>query len=371
MVVRRQRPPIGLAWIITWPLGAVFAAVAFLAANELRRPGLPGDVSQPTASAEWNERLPARIAALETSLRKGPLALGAAIEEERGSGALRYKYRRYTVQLVPGDRPRAEAAIETARTVDAGLTVSTVEGTDETEVRFGLDGLLVANLRVLWREHPEDPPRLAVIIGPLGDDLRQARYAIEGLDAPIVLGIRPQRPFSRQVAELGKIFEREAIVQLDRGGDTVAPTPAEAEVQPLEIGALLAAVPGAVGVAWSGSDAAVARPDQQLMAELDRRHLLFVGARGEAQNGGLPAPVVLSATETEPHALDEQLLTAGLDAEQRGRVVIMAPPTDGVLTALQQALPQWRARGVEVVPVSVLSAGGALRGAPAPTLSHR
>ncbi len=370
MVVRRQRPPVGLAWVVTWPLSAVFAALAFLAANELRQHGQGGDGAPPPASAEWNERLPARIAALEAALRKGPLNLGAAVEEERGSGALRYKYRRYTVQLVPADRPRADAAIEAARTADAGLTAAITDGAEQTDIRFGLDGLLVSSLRVLWREHPEDPPRLAVIIGPLGDDLRQARYVIEELDAPIVLGIRPQSPFSRQVAELGKIFEREAVAQLDAGGAAAA-TPADAGPSRLEIGAILTAVPDAVGLAWSGVDAAVPEPDRQLLAELDRRHLLFVGARGDASGAGLPAPLVLSASVVERDALEAQLRAAGVDAEGRGRVVIMAPPTEGVLAALQQALPQWRARGVEIVPVSVLSAGGARRGAPRPTLSHR
>ncbi|MGD9763924.1 MAG: divergent polysaccharide deacetylase family protein [Candidatus Binatia bacterium] len=374
MAVRGERPPIGLAWVITWPLGAVFAALAFLAAENLRHPWGSSGSPLPTAtsSGAWNERLPARIAALDAALRSGPLRLTAPLEEERGSGALRYKYRLYEVQLAPAHRERADLTIDAARGADPGLTVTTAQDADKTEVRLGLDGLLVSTVRVLWREHPEMRPRVSVIVGPLGDDLRLARHVIETIDAPIALGIRPQRPFSRQIAQLAKMFDRAAIVQLD-GGLIAAPATPGVEPLPLrDIDTVLVSVPDAVGLAWSGTDPAVPRPHRDAIAELDRRHLLFVGDRGREHDGAMPVPIALAQVSEVPVTLAQQLRAVVAEAQRRGRAVAIAPPTDAGIAALQEAVPHWRAQGIDVVPVSALLAAGE----PAPpsqpaTLSHR
>jgi hypothetical protein len=109
------------------------------------------------------------------------------------------------------------------------LAATAENTTDGTDVKVGLDGLLVSTLRFRWggQETPKPVhPRLAIVIGPLGDDLRVARQVVE-IDGPIALGVRPFRPFSSQVAELGRMFDRQVLVQLD-----ARPSPSPAWARP-------------------------------------------------------------------------------------------------------------------------------------------
>jgi len=378
MARRGERPPIGLAWAITWPLSAVLAAVTFLAAEELRHPqGGANPTPAAVSSGDWYERLPPRIAAIDTALRKGPLRLAAPIEEQRGSGPLRFKHRLYEVQLTEAERGKAEAAIEAVRGIDPGLVISTAQRADATEVRFGLDGLLVATARFLWREHPEERPRVALVIGPLGDDLRVVRHAIEALDAPVVLGVDPQKPFALQVTELGKLFEREAVVQYvvappppppPTMADPLTPAPPRPRPPPPPpaLDAALAVVPGAVGVAWTGPGGAPPRPSRALLEGVDQRQLVFLGERGDKRTAGMPAPLLLTPAD-QPDALAEQLATLAVTARKQGRAVAIGPPSDALLAALQAALPQWRSAQLDIVPISVLAAMPTPTAIPAPT----
>ena len=146
MALRGDRPPIGLTWIVTWPLSAVLAAAVFLCASELQHSFRSTEPAAPhETSSEWNARLPARIAAVDAALRKSALHLAAPIEEERGAGPLRFKHRLYEIQLTRADQPRAEAAIDAVRGADPGLVLHTVQNADDTEVRLGIDGLEVSH----------------------------------------------------------------------------------------------------------------------------------------------------------------------------------------------------------------------------------
>src|SRR6185295_2997288 len=118
------------------------------------------------------------------------LQLPKAVEEERGSGPLRWTHRRYDIDLPRGEQVKAESAIEALRDVDPGLAVTAENTADGTDVRVGLDGLLVSTLRFRFPEQVTPKPiepRLTFVIGPLGDDLRQARQVI-ALEGPVVLG---------------------------------------------------------------------------------------------------------------------------------------------------------------------------------------
>ena len=136
MALRGDRPPIGLTWIVTWPLSAVLAATVFLSASELHHSFRSTEPAAPVeTSSEWNARLPARIAVVDGALRKSPLHLGAPIEEDRGAGPLRFKHRLYEIQLTRADQARAEAAIEAVRGADSGVVLHTVQNADDTSAR--------------------------------------------------------------------------------------------------------------------------------------------------------------------------------------------------------------------------------------------
>lgn len=369
MALRGDRPPVGLAWIVTWPLSAVFAAAVFLAAENLRTPLRdPAPPPRSLSTAEWNALFPERVARLNAALRtKGPLRKVAPLEQARGSGPLRFMHRLYEVQVPRTEQANAEDLIEAVRDVDPGLVITTVQEGEDTEVRFGIDGLLVTTVRFLWREHPEERPRAAVVIGPFGDDLRLARRVIELLDVPIALGVEPGLPFARQVAELGAMYEREVVVQYTAPPPPpptptlppelvgiVTPPPAPRRPKPPDLAAGLGVLPAAVAVAWSGPGPTPPRADRTLLAAADERALPFLGDRGDRKHQALPPPVVLVDTQDRPGVLAAQLETAAEVARKHGRVVVLARPTDATLAALQTVLPQWRAERLDVVPLSAL-----------------
>jgi hypothetical protein len=371
MALRGERPPIGVTWLVTWPLSAVLAAAVFLSAAELQHSFRSSEPPPPRLSTdEWNAQLPGRIASVDAALRKGPLRLGAPIEEERGAGPLRFKHRRYEVQLTRADRGKAEAAIEAVRTADPGLVLRSVENPEDTEVRIGIDGLEVSTVRFLWRENPQARPRVAVLVGPFGDDLRLARRVIEMIDAPIVLGIDPRRPFAAQVGELGGMFDREAVLQFRApppppptptpGEDPLAtPPPRSRPPPPPDLAAGLDAVPKAVAAAWIGDGPSVPRADRGLLTAADKRQLPFLGDRGDKRPPALPVPIALVDDPKRPEALTDQLQKVAEAARKYGRTVAIAAPTDATIDALQATLPQWRQSDLDVVPISLLVAAPA------------
>jgi hypothetical protein len=357
MARRGDRPPIGLTWVVTWPLSAAFAALVFLAAEEIHHPAREAAAPAPAAigGADWITRFPERIAAVDAALHKSPLALPQPVEDERGSGPLRWTHRLYQINLPRAEQAQAASAIEAVRGADPGLGVTAENTADGTDVRVGLDGLLVSTLRFRWVDvvTPKPPnPRVAVVIGPLGDDLRVARQVV-AIEGPVALGVRPFRPFSREVAQLGRMFDRDVLVQLDgseaqgkEGGGQPGAVPGP------DLDALLASVPQAVGVAWQQAAGGKGqKPDRRWLAEVERRQLLFVGERGKA--AGLPAPALIA--EAPPDAVAAQFGAVPEQARTDGSVIVIAAPGDATLEALTRALPEWRTAEIDVVAPSALA----------------
>ena len=146
MVKRKARRPVGLSWIVTWPLLPVFALMVFLAAEEMHRPreDTPAIVDGPN----WEEQLHSRIEHVTGALRDSSLNLSEPVETMTGSGTIRYIHRSYTVTFSPEKLVQTELAIEALREVDAGLTLArSPTEADGFEVKIGLDGLLTHTVR--------------------------------------------------------------------------------------------------------------------------------------------------------------------------------------------------------------------------------
>ena len=353
-----ERPPIGLMWLITWPLSAAFAALVFLAAEEIQHPAHQAAAPATAAigGSEWIAHFPQRIAIVDAALRKAPLRLPAPVEDERGSGPLRWTHRLYEIELPHGEQSQAEAAIEALRGVDPGVAATAENTSGGTDVRVGIDGLLVSTLRFRFVEAvtpKPQKPRLAVVIGPLGDDLRLARQVV-AIEGPVVLGVRPFRPFSREVAELGRMFDREVLVQLDCPKAPPQEAPCAGFWPNLDL--VLQSVPHAVGISWeSGCGCGKTGPYREVVTEIDRRQMLFVGdcKGGPKRGSALAKPALIS--DAPPDAVAAQLGALLEQVRSDGSAIAIGAPTDATLATLTHALPEWRDAEVDVVTVSALA----------------
>jgi polysaccharide deacetylase 2 family uncharacterized protein YibQ len=354
MARRGERPPIGLTWVVTWPLSAVFAALVVLSAEELRHP--QREVVVPPSAiggADWRDSFPKRIAVVNAALRKAPLRLSEPVEEDRGSGPLRWTHRRYDVEVPRAEQGQTESVLAALQGVDPGLAASAVNTADGTDVRVGLDGLLVSTVRFRWNDAATPKPirpRFTLVIGPLGDDLRVARQVV-AIEAPVVLGVRPYRPFSREVAELGRLFNREVLIYEDcTAADDGAPRCGATREY---VETLLTSVPNAVGVAWHGSTCK--EPSSEVARELARRQLIFIGRcadRGDAA-AALPAPAVIDAAAPEEVAAGFGAVIE--QARRDGRGIAIGTPTETTLTMVTELMPTWQAADVELVALSALA----------------
>jgi polysaccharide deacetylase 2 family uncharacterized protein YibQ len=108
-------------------------------------------------------------------------------------------------------------------------------------------------------------------------------------------------------------------------------------------------------VAWPGGSGEDTLAGRRLLAEIDKRRLLYVGTHPRADGGSvaaLPVPEVIG--DEPPEALVAQL-TALLDkARTDGGAIAYGAPTETTLTTLAQVLPEWRAAEIEVVSITAL-----------------
>jgi polysaccharide deacetylase 2 family uncharacterized protein YibQ len=226
---------------------------------------------------------------------------------------------------------------------------------DGVDVQVGLDGLLTHTLRFRWRDQ-EQRPRVALVIAPLGDDLGMARDCMS-LDAPIAIAVQPFRPFSKEVAERGRMFNREILVYITPGQ---GPAGAQDGDILARLKKALDSVPNAVGVTGAdGGGQADAEFRARIREEVNRLGLFYVRAQPAEQQGTGPAIVMLNSEQlTEP--LADQFAKLIAKARAVGAVVGVARPSPEILSILPQQLSEWQESGVEVVPVSKLAAPSGL-----------
>jgi polysaccharide deacetylase 2 family uncharacterized protein YibQ len=357
MAKRAPRRIRSLGWVVTWPFTLAFAAMVFLTVDEMRRANQ--DTAPVIGGADWEARLSARIAALTTALERSSLGLAAPLVEETGSGSVRYTHRRYEVTLRPEKQAEAEVALELLHGVDPGMTLTTERQADGFEAHLGLDGLLTHTVRFTWAQ-AATTPRIALIVGALGDDLRLAREAVS-LDLPLALAVRPARPFSREVAELGRLFNRDVL--LDLTASEAAPA-APADAGASMVGDVLASIPHVVGVtrlpgAWSGAPAA------SVAAELRRANLFYVSGDGAdplvaaSVSAGVPVERRTMMWADANAQWTDEFGKLPARARQEGIVVAYVPPSADAIASVRALLPEWHAAGVATVSVSSLVTGAA------------
>lgn len=349
-MAKRSKPRLGLGWVMTGPLMVLFASMVFLTSQKAGQPDRPS-AEQPGRQPDWEETLPARIDTLTEALLQSGLELPAAAEERMGSGAMRWIHRRYDLSATPEEEAAAQESLTALLQVDPGVTVTSEARFDGVDVQLGLDGLLTHTIRFRWRDQ-EQQPRVALVIAPLGDDLRMARECVS-LDAPIAIAVEPFRPFSKEVAELGRMFKREILVY-------ITDAQAAEEQLPENLKKALESVPNAIGVTGGdGTGKVDAETRGRIQQAAKGLGLLYVRTQPADQQGAGPETVLLNSEQlTEP--LADQFAKLIAKARAAGAVVGVGRPSPEILSLLPEQLSEWQESGVEVVPVSKLAAPSGL-----------
>ena len=219
----------------------------------------------------------------------------------------------------------------------------------------------------------ETTPRLAIIIDDIGSDVAPAE-ALLRIPCPLTLSILPSQPHSAEIAD--EAFRRGDQVMLHLPMEFEGNT-AKSEAIELRVGMdsgevdrlllrMLAAVPHAVGVNNHEGSRATADPAlmADVMAVLRQRNLFFIDSRttaatvayDAARQAGVRAAsrnVFLDDVETR-EAIVRQIELAESDAEKEGSAIAIGHPHPATIAALEQALPQLKARGVRLVFASAL-----------------
>ncbi len=320
-----------LGWIVSYPLFAVLAVMIFLSAQKVAAPSRPA----PEAIADrvdWQEGFVERV----EKVHRGVLAsgLGAEVESEtpNGASALRWTHRTMTMRVARERHAEIEAIVDGWRQLDSGLTLVSEKMFNGSQVLVGLDGLLTHTVRIYWDDEPAKP-RVGLVLTALGDDLRLAREVME-LGAPVGVAIRPFRPFSAQVAELARLFERDVL--LDWSGEAV---------ERRGFDEALRTVPGAVGVAVAAPVAG------EVSEQMRRRGLFSLHPDGDA----------VAADHVFALPLDGGLEAAfdGVTAQARtgGQAIGVATAAGAEdVQRVRSLIARWKKGKVDVVRVSQLAA---------------
>jgi polysaccharide deacetylase 2 family uncharacterized protein YibQ len=367
MAKGRSLRPVGIGWVVTWWLLPAFALMVFMTAQEMHQPR--EEPAQIEGGPDWEQKLHARIEAVTAALQHSSLGVHEPVETTTGSGSVRYVHRSYNVTFRPERQIETELAIEALREVDPGVTITRAPLDPEGfEIKIGVDGLLTHTIRFQPLQPPAGPPRVAVVVRGLGDDLRVARELV-GIDAPIALGIEPSRPFSKEVAELARIFGREVLLDLSvmAAGDAGTEEPGIVLVDGQlrsQLDHAMASVPYAVGVTAEVNDDVSGVPERldSFAGELNRRGLFWVGNLSSPQRltalgsavGLRVVMTAMSANNGKQEGLEKRLDEIGERARTDAGAVAVVAAGSEALKVLAAVVPKWRASGIDVVPVSSL-----------------
>jgi polysaccharide deacetylase 2 family uncharacterized protein YibQ len=367
----------GLGWFRSLIFSAVFGVLLFVIAQEMRSGHVPILPAVPRVDCSGRlADLTTQINEATALLAQSGLPLLAPIEEKQGAERLRYIHRRYEVSVPPtitADEIRRRLAPLGEH--DPCVVVDVTTDAGGAHVQVGIDEVLTHTMLMRWATPTPVRMQIAIVIDDLGNDLLSARE-FAGLDAPLAFAIAPFRSFSKEVAEVAHRFNREVLLRLptDDGGDAtdervLRAVAARAAIEDVLTQAL-AAVPYVVGTTVA-ADSPIARDRQRmrwLLSWLNGRQLFLVDYATQSTAAELAAgigiAVVSSAVMLDDvpaeAAVRDQLAALLQQARERGSAIGVGHPQPMTATALKAVLPEWRAAGVELLPISTLIQAGTL-----------
>jgi polysaccharide deacetylase 2 family uncharacterized protein YibQ len=217
-------------------------------------------------------------------------------------------------------------------------------------------------------------PMIAIVIDDMGIDRNRSAQAA-ALPGPLTLAyLAYADDLSRQTAQartaghelLAHVPMEPSSASTDPGPNALLTTLSGAELA-RRIAWNLDQFGGFVGInnhmgSKATSDAEAMRA---VMAELSKRGLLFLDsrtsgatvARDEAERTGIPALKrdVFLDHDPSPIAVRAALLKTEKTAEEQGYAIAIGHPKDATIAALAEWLPDVKARGFAIVPVSALA----------------
>jgi uncharacterized protein len=357
----------------------VFAVVVFVCFQAQQEPQLtkhPGlghseEAPAPVLGANWAADFPQRIDLVTAALSQLPVLLPRPAEEPQGSGKVRWRLRRYEVNIPAPDQPGViEALVAPVRNAAPGVTVGVNEHQTGAQVRIGIDGLLTHAIEFQWLGRR---PRAAIIVDGLGDNLLTAREMAQ-IEAPLTFAVLPFQPFSAEVAELARMFGRQVLVHMPINDDgqvegTVPGALRRTATRDEVVAVLdqsLAAVPKAVGVNnQSGSGFTADRERTRwLLERIKEDALFFIDSQTSASSVAcevaaeisLPCStrsLLIDSSSDEP-AVAAQLAELTHVARTRGDAIAIVHAGPGTAAAIRAAVPDLAAAGVDVVPASMI-----------------
>lgn len=217
-------------------------------------------------------------------------------------------------------------------------------------------------------------PMIAIIIDDVGPSRTSARRAI-ALPPPVTLSFLP---YANDIVELtgaARAAGHELLVHVpmepnDLAHNNPGPHALLTNMAPDELLRSLRwgldRFGGYVGINNHMGSRFTSRTDDMtlVLGELKRRGLLFVDSKTSAQSVGADLARRMGVPETSrdifldndssPGKVAQQLAATEAWARRHGRAIAIGHPHDGTLEALQRWLPEVRARGFVLVPLTAL-----------------
>ncbi len=360
---------LGWGWLTSLISSVSLGTLIFLNTLLVRDAELPV-LAPPTPQPNWAVEFQPRIERVTDALTHLPMALPTPRQALQGAGALRWVHRRYDVTLPVPEAGAVERLLEPIRSAAPGVTVQINRQAAGAQVQIGVDGLLTHTLALHWLARRA---RVAIIIGDLGNDLLTAR-SLTSIGAALTFAVMPFRPFSREVAELAALFQREVLLHLPMesesgvtfGASNVLRTDASRSELEQVVDASIAAVPHAVGVnGHMGSRLTTDRQRMQwVLGRLKEKGLFFIDSRTTSESVACAVATELAVPCVGRNLFlddvdDEQAIGAQLEAVLQlaqigGDAIAIGHPRLAMVAALQRAVPAFAAAGVDIVPASAI-----------------
>jgi polysaccharide deacetylase 2 family uncharacterized protein YibQ len=349
-------------------IGFLIASLALLSRlrQSLRPPQRP--TTRPAVRTTVPER---RLPDLRTAV-EGILAQSGATLDRVTTGAngrlLRFEMR--------GEFPSPEALALLSRQLrDIFPNLHLVAHRAEREISLFRNGSLLG--LILFQPPttpPANPPRVALIIDDMGNNMAAARQLM-AIDLPLTFSILPESPDAARIATLAHERGHEVMIhipmqplaypRISPGPDALYVTLTPAQIR-RRLADYLAKVPYAVGANnHMGSRFTEDREGMKVViAEMKKAGLFFIDslttahsvAFQVARQAGVPAAVRDRFLDNvqDVNQISRQIRSLAKLAIRQGHAIGICHPHPQTLEALRREVPFLRQEGIEVVPVSQL-----------------